>query len=157
VKPEDVVMIRLRKEVEMELSGLERLRAEHAGVPGGNTDVYMLRARASILHDFYSAVERIFVRIAQELNGGVPGTERWHRDLLMDMSLELDSVRPALITRELHDLLVPFLGFRHLFRNVYGFAIDAERLALLDAQFDEAFRRFQQEMRRFLDWLVPPG
>jgi hypothetical protein len=141
----------------MELSGLERLRAEHAGVPGGNTDVYMLRARASILHDFYSAVERIFVRIAQELNGGVPGTERWHRDLLMDMSLELDSVRPALITRELHDLLVPFLGFRHLFRNVYGFAIDAERLALLDAQFDEAFRRFQQEMRRFLDWLVPPG
>jgi len=150
-------MIRLRKEVETELSGLGRLRAEHTGVPMGNADGYMLRARASILHDFYSGIERIFVRIAQELNGGVPGTERWHRDLLLDMSLELDSVRPALITRELHDLLVPFLGFRHLFWNVYGFAIDGERIDRLDARFDETFLRFREEMRQFLDWLVPPG
>ena len=157
MKPEEVMMIRLRKEVETELSGLARLQEEHAGVPMAKADGYMLRARASILHDFYSSVERIFVRIAQELNGGVPGTERWNRDLLLDMSLELDSVRPAWITRELHDLLVPFLGFRHLFRNVYGFALDGERLDRLDARFDEAFLRFREEMRRFMDWLVPPG
>ena len=54
MKPEEVMMIRLRK--------------EHAGVPMGTADGYLMRARASILHDFYGGIERIFVRIAQELN-----------------------------------------------------------------------------------------
>jgi hypothetical protein len=157
VKPAEVMVIRLRKEVETELSGLERLCKEHAGVPIGHTDGYMMRARASILHDFYGGIERIFVRIAQELNGGVPVSEHWHRQLLLDMSLELKSVRPAVISRELHDLLAPFLGFRHLFRNVYGFVMEGERLDRLDARFDEAFLRLQEELRLFLDWLVPPG
>jgi hypothetical protein len=157
VKPEEVLMIRLRKEVEAEWAGLERLHTEHAGVPMGSADGYMLRARASILHDYYGGIERIFARIAQELNGGVPTSEHWHRDLLLDMTLELESIRPAIITRELHDLLVPFLGFRHLFRNVYGFVMDGERLDRLDARFDEVFLRLRVELRRFLDWLVPPG
>jgi hypothetical protein len=117
----------------------------------------MMRARASILHDFYCGIERIFMRIAQELNGGVPVSEHWHRQLLRDMSLELEGVRPAVITKELHDLLVPFLGFRHLFRNVYGFVIEGERLDRLDARFDETFLGLQAGLRRFLDWLVPPG
>jgi hypothetical protein len=157
MKPAEVMVIRLRKEVETELSGLERLRKEHTGVPMGTADGYMMRARASILHDFYGGIERIFVRIAQELNGGVPVSEHWHRQLLLDMSLELESVRPAVISRELYDLLVPFLGFRHLFRNVYGFVMEGERVDRLDARFDEAFLRLQEELRRFLDWLVPPG
>jgi hypothetical protein len=157
MKPAEVMVIRLRKEVETELSGLERLRKEHAGVPMGSEDGYMMRARASILQDFYGGIERIFVRIAQELNGGVPVSEHWHRQLLLDMSLELESVRPAVISRELHDLLVPFLGFRHHFRNVYGFVMEGERVDRLDARFDEAFLRLQEELRRFLDWLVPPG
>lgn len=157
MKPEEVMMIRLRKEVEAGLADLQRLREEHAGVPMARGDGYMLRARASILHDFYSGIERIFLRIAQELNGGAPGTERWHRDLLQDMTLELAGVRPAVISTELHGLLVPFLGFRHLFRNVYGFVIDADRMDRLDAGFDEAFLRFHGEMRRFLDWMVPPS
>lgn len=156
MKQEEVLVIRLRREIENELAGLERLRQEHAGVPKDATDGYMLRARASILHDFYSGIERIFVRIAQELNGGVPVSEHWHRELLLDMTLDLESVRPAIITKEIHDQLAAFLGFRHLFRNVYGYLIDAERLNRLDAQFDAVLGRFRRELLTFLDWLAPP-
>jgi hypothetical protein len=74
VKPEEVMLIRLRKEVETELSGLERLRKEHAGVPVGNADGYMLRARASILHDRLDRLDRLdarfdeaFLRLREEL------------------------------------------------------------------------------------------
>jgi len=35
-----------------------------------------MRARASILHDFYSGIERIFVRIAQELDSVRPAVIR---------------------------------------------------------------------------------
>ena len=44
MRPEEVMMIRLRKEVEAELADLQRLRGEHAGVPMGREDGYMLRA-----------------------------------------------------------------------------------------------------------------
>jgi hypothetical protein len=150
-----MVLVRLRKEIETELADLERLRLEHDGAPRGTTDVYALRARASILHDFYGGVERIFLRIARELNGGVPASEYWHRDLLLDMTLELESVRPAVITKELHDRLSAFLRFRHLFRNVHGFATDAERLEHLDAGFDAVFGQFRTEISAFLEWLSP--
>jgi len=35
--------------------------------------------------------------------------------------------------------------------------MEGERVDRLDARFDEAFLRLQEELRRFLDWLVPPG
>lgn len=54
---------RLVTEIEVELAGLRRLAEEFAGAPTGG-DTFALRARASILHDFYTGAERIFVRIA---------------------------------------------------------------------------------------------
>ena len=62
-------------------------RRSWRGAPSG-ADTYSLRARGSILHDFSSGVERIFVRIAGELNGGVPQAERWHQELLGDMEAD---------------------------------------------------------------------
>jgi hypothetical protein len=150
-----MVLIRVRREIEAELADLDRLRLEHAGAPRSMTDVYALRARASILHDFYNGIERVFLRIARELNGGVPSSEDWHRDLLLDMTLELESVRAAVITRELHDRLSAFLRFRHLFLFVSGFVIDAERLERLDAGFSAVFDRFRAEIGVFLSTLAP--
>ena len=62
---------RLAAEIEHELQGLDALRDELAAAPPSD-DTFALRARGSVLHDFYGGVERIFVRIAEELNGGVP-------------------------------------------------------------------------------------
>jgi hypothetical protein len=157
VSQEGAALLRLRKEIEAELADLERLRTEHAGAPKAAEDGYMLRARASILHDLYSGMERVFLRIAGELNGGVPSSEHWHRELLRDMTLDLETIRPAVISSKLHADLQPFLGFRHLFRNVYGYVIDAERLDRLDARFDTVLDLFTSEIRVFLDWLAPPA
>ena len=49
---------------------------EAPGIPAGSSDGYTMRARASILHDFYSGIERIFVRIAQELDSVRPAVIR---------------------------------------------------------------------------------
>ena len=75
MRPEEVLARRLAAEVESELSSLGALEAELAGAPSGD-DTYALRARGSILHDFYNGIERVFVRIARELNGGVPQAEQ---------------------------------------------------------------------------------
>jgi len=41
------------------------------------------------LHDYYTAAETLFERVARLLDGDVPGGDRWHRDLLQQMATDL--------------------------------------------------------------------
>ena len=66
--------------IEEELRGITQLREEIAECKD-NSRVYR-RAKASILHDFYNACERIFEAIAREVNGGLPDSQQWHKKLL---------------------------------------------------------------------------
>lgn len=150
---DDVALIRIRKEIELELTSLQRVVDEYPEVPDGIPEWVRLRTQASLLHDYYTGLERVFCRIAQELNGGLPRSEQWHRDLLQDMALELDEVRPAVISTELHRDLLVYLRFRHLFRNVYGFELEPERMASLDRDFADVSSRSLSELRQFLDWM----
>ncbi|MCY4123520.1 MAG: hypothetical protein OXG72_21645, partial [Acidobacteria bacterium] len=93
--PERAFARRLAAEIEHELEGLEQLGEEVAAAPLDDDNTFALRARGSMLHDFYGGIERVFVRIAEELDGGVPHGEQWHRQMLTDMSLEIPGVRPA--------------------------------------------------------------
>lgn len=150
---DEAALVRTRKEIEAELEALQRLVEEYHQMPAGEAR-HLLRARASIFHDFYTAVERVFARIARELDGGLPAGEQWHRDLLLDMTLVLDEIRPAVISAEPRSSLGAFLSFRHLFRNVYGFNLDPDRLGTLAALFERTAARFRAEMTAFLDWLA---
>ena len=60
---EEVLARRLAAEIESELASLSALGEELAKAPQQD-DIYSLRARGSILHDFYNGVERVFIRIA---------------------------------------------------------------------------------------------
>ena len=148
-----LLLIRLRAEIEAELESLTRLQDDlDACVEMGNSNV-TLRAKASIFHDLYTGIERIFAKIAAELNGGIPNTPQWHADLLQDMSLNLEDVRPHVITGKLRDSLLPFLRFRHLFRNLYGFNLDPPRMAELNEAFSTVLDTFNSEMHGFINWL----
>ena len=153
IKPDEVLARRLAAEIRLELAALDRLMEEGSSAPT-STDVFSLRGRASILHDTYSAVERVFVRIAEELNGGVPKGDAWHRQLLTDMTLEVADVRPPLISKELADDLSLLLRFRHVFRNIYGFVLEADRLADLEGMCPRIVEEFKTQIEGFLRWMV---
>ena len=144
---------RLAAEVEAELASLLRLGQELSSAPT-DSDTFSLRARASILHDFYTGVERIFVRIAEELNGGVPRSEQWHRQILQDMTLELRDVRPAVITLPLSAELGEFHRFRHVFRNVFEYVLRADRMRPLEEGLGGVLDRFLTEITTFNAWML---
>ena len=48
-----ILMIRVKKEIEAEIEGIERLLDEYHSLPE-DKKVYLLRAKGSIFHDFYS-------------------------------------------------------------------------------------------------------
>lgn len=156
MSPEEALVRRLRAEIEHELGRLARLRQAAADAPRA-ADPYAVRARGSILHDLYNGMERIFVRIADELDGGPPRGDAWHQGLVRSMTLRIDGVRPPVITPELGTELRDFLGFRHVFRNIYGDELDVERVAQLEARLPNVLDDFRRQLGAFLDWMTGPS
>lgn len=105
------------------------------------------------LHNFYTGCERILQKIADDINGGVPRSIDWHKRLLKSMSLEIEKIRPSVISKETAKALEEYLAFRHVVRNIYGFEIDSERLNRLIEKLYEAYERLRKEINIFLDFL----
>jgi len=80
--------------------------------------------------------------------------ERYHTDLLRRMRVEIEGVRPALLSPETFGLLDELRRFRHLFRHAYGVRLDGARLAdLADkaARLRHALDRDRQAFLRALE------
>lgn len=134
--------------IQEKLKDVDRLMGELKECKGTNS--VLRRARGSILHDFYNACERIFEIIAREVNGGISSSEQWHKKLLHQMTLSIEGVRPAVITPGLAAELDEYLAFRHVFRNIYGFELEGDRLERLAEKFDKTAVLFKKEITAFV-------
>jgi hypothetical protein len=105
------------------LDGLRDLLRQKPGACSGHE----LRAEASYVHDLYTSFENLFRAVAEELNGGVPKGDQWHKKLLLEMKIALPGKRPPVISEDLHRTLEECLRFRHLVRNSYGILLDPQK------------------------------
>lgn len=149
---------RLIGEIHDALSVLERVheQARRAQVRFADEvpDEFALVGVAGVLHNFYNGVENIFKLIARDLNGGLPNGGNWHLDLLRQMAVAIQGLRPAVIHRQTGSLLREYLDFRHLFRNPYGFDLRWKRVQeLIDLLLEEAYPAFIADMNEFLVFL----
>lgn len=150
---------RLAAEIKVIMRDLDQVLAEGAeqfaqvlseGVPSRA----MVRSLGSVLHDFYTAIENLFQLVASEIDGGTPTSSDWHKRLLRSMSEPIDKLRPAVISHETEMLLQDFLGFRHVFRNIYGFRLDWDRIRVLLEKMPKAARRFKADIEQFHTYLL---
>ena len=142
----------LKADIDRELAQVERLLQESRSDLGGVDGVpsrLEVRGLASVLQDFYSGVERVFERIAAELEGELPRGADWHNQLLNRMKVEVEGVRPPVLTSSLAERLRPFLRFRQLFRDIGGGKMRWERSTELLAEADEVWPLLEQQMQEF--------
>lgn len=145
--------IRLKQEILSELAQLDALEMELAQIEERGDSLpnpARVRALASILHDFYTGCERIFERVAQEFDGGLPSDSSWHSRLLEAMTLDLPTVRPPVIHKETARILQDYLAFRHRFRHMYGFELDENKLAPLLRMMGQAKNGLKTDVMRFV-------
>jgi hypothetical protein len=153
--------VRLGAAIQYELTRLAGIQSEAEQALGDFAErvppLRELRGIGDILHDFYTGAERIFEKIAPELNGGLPAGPMWHRELLNNMALELPGIRPAVIQQTTARKLEEFLRFRHLFRNLYGFELEWSKLKLLLQQLPTTMAALRGDLERFTDFLMRAG
>lgn len=142
----------LRDEIEEELANIDNLQDNLQRIQSKNLDKDIkTRLSASILDDFYLATEKIFKKIAQEIDEELPGGDDWHKKLLRLMTIELPETRPKVIDKELFHQLEAYLRFRHLTRNIYGFQLDLDRFKHLIDNLDEVSNELNTQLNKFLD------
>jgi hypothetical protein len=114
---------------------------------------YIIESLALKLHNFYTSCERIFERIAGDINGNVPHSLDWHKRLLKNMTLDIKGLRPPVLNRSTEKLLEEYLKFRHLVRNIYGFELQEERMMPLINGINTVSKDFHKDMTKFISFL----
>jgi len=146
----------LQSEIDRELDRLEQLVQEKNSIKNkyeSSPDSTIIRAFASITHDFYTGIEQIFETIALEMEGTLPGGDQWHRRLLARMSSDIDEIRPAVISQSLEETLDEYLRFRHVFRHSYGFELKWNKCRHLVENLDPTMNKLNQELTDFKAFL----
>lgn len=104
----------------------ERIWQRGQAGSGDSEDNYHVDAVALNLHGFYAGIERLLEVIAAGIDQTKPAGANWHRELLQQLSADIVSVRPAVLSSQCRDSLDRYRGFRHVVRNVYTFNLDPE-------------------------------
>lgn len=109
-------------------------------------------ALAADLAEVYTGIEKIFQRIAKEIDKHTPSGSRWHNKLLTQMA-EHKPERPQVVTEIMQNKLISLLDFRHRVNNIYGdeliFATVEEHAKLVS----EIFESFSEELDTFINFL----
>lgn len=146
----------LIEDVKIEIENLGRLNNEMKDLLakiGAKPTFVDTRAAGSILHDFYSGVEKIFERIAISIDKELPKGENWHIELLLQMAKSFGNIRSSVISEILFKKLQEYLKFRHLFRHIYGFELKWDRIKPLCEEMEIVLNKIRQEIESFLKYV----
>ena len=69
------------------------------------------------------------------------------------MAIEIENVRPALISEESVAMLDEFLRFRHRIRNIYSFNLVPDRIKVLVEKLPSVFQRVKSNLIDFVQFL----
>ena len=141
-----------------ELEDLERSvrRAERAWQAAARADAdqdMYIDSAALNLHSFYAGLERLFEAIALQLDGSLPKSEAWHRDLLDQMTMNLPGLRPPVVSAAAAQALDEFRRFRHVVRNVYAEHLDPQRVGDLVEKLPPLWTQLKTELTGFAEFL----
>lgn len=106
------------------------------------------------LHGIYTGIERIFEVIAKKIDQRFPTGDKWHRDLLEQMSVNIPNVRKAVITEKTRLILDELRRFRHVVRSAYSFQLDEEKVLIIAHQIVNSYQMIIHEIQLFCNDLT---
>ena len=69
------------------------------------------------------------------------------------MTLDIENIRPPVLSQKTEKALSEYLAFRQVLRNIYGFEIDSEKLSGLVQKVEKTYQEVKNDLNRFLHFL----
>ena len=143
----------LHQLIQRELDELDKMMCRYAeAIRLGSAiepELLQVTALGSVLHSFYSGIERIFAEVAKRIDRSLPQGDRWHTELLIQIARPTAS-RPAVISDATQRLLRRYLAFRHYYRHSYSHLLAWSRLQELIADLTDVWQNVRTDLYRFL-------
>jgi len=108
---------------------------------------------AEIFGNYYTALETFFLRVSQTFENNL-SPARWHAELLNKMVLEIDGIRPRVVSATTRDALRELMRFRHFKRYYLEFDYDWDKLAFLEKKFVTVRAAIHDEITQFIRLLT---
>lgn len=108
---------------------------------------------AGLLENYYTAAETVMFRIAQAFGNSIDG-ECWRSDLLHRLNIEVDGIRPRLLTDDSHSDLDELRRFRHFKGYYYRIEYDWDKLDFLIRKLERLHSRFVHELNAFREFTL---
>jgi len=152
-----VFQSKIRDELDDIRQVVERVEKKLTDLSQTTPDDFTIAGFASYVHSFYNGLEKIFDLIAEHIDRFEPSDKSWHKELLKQMALEIQGVRPAVLTKELASALEDYLEFRHFFRHSYSFDLDWDELKPKAENLKATFEKLEAAFQRFFAFLQAAG
>lgn len=117
---------------------------------GIKTSKAKLESLAYKLHNLYCAFEDLFKIVARHFENQVEDIAKYHKELLKRMCLQIEGVRPALLSEETFKTLDELRAFRHFFRHGYAYELKYEKLKPVIKGADKLRGLYKGDIERFL-------
>lgn len=140
-------------EIEKTVSLLEEVRSFYMGIQQnelqqlGKTRATALII-AQVLENYYTCLETLFLRISQYFENSLL-KNKWHSDLLDKMILDIEGIRPPVVSSETYKKLRELMRFRHFKRYYFELDYDWKKLDYLIVCMEEADAQIDDELNNF--------
>ena len=141
-----------RKKIERTVRGIANA-LQDIEIIAANHKKYVEKTIASDIAEVYSGIERIFERIAREVDMQMPRGSRWHNDLLEQMA-ERQPERPPVISSNTLPKLKELLNFRHKVNNIYRYELIYEKAEEHAKPIGDLFATVSKELDTLIAFLT---
>ncbi|MDE0481112.1 MAG: hypothetical protein OXI67_00910 [Candidatus Poribacteria bacterium] len=140
-----------RTKIERTVRGITNA-LQDINVVAENHRKYVEKTIASDLAEIYRGIEKIFERIAREVDMHMPSGSMWHNNLLAQMA-EHREKRPPVITPRTSRRLRRLLKFRHRINNIYRYELIYEKAEKHAKRVGKLFDNVSEELDTFAAFL----
>jgi uncharacterized protein YutE (UPF0331/DUF86 family) len=105
------------------------------------------------LQGFYTTIEQMLEAIAAAFGEGLPAGANWHQNLLLQMSIQIPDIRPAVISQQTRQKLDEYRGFRHVVRNVYTLNLRPSRVRELVGTLRDCYEFLANDLEKFCGFM----
>lgn len=93
-----------------------------------------------ILQSIYNGIENILKQLFIARGKAIPKDAQWHQEIIRQ------AVHHGFISEQTMDMLIPYLTFRHLYRNAYILYLQPARMQGLVDDVKTMFEKFKEEI-----------
>ena len=130
-----------QERIEAELEQVHQTLENLPDCPLSQLTKLELSGVGGILQSFYNGIENILKQVFRKHGIAIPEEVQWHRQLVEG------AVQHGFISQRTREALIPYLTFRHLYRNAYVLDLKPDRMQALTDAIKNTFSEFKKDVR----------